>query len=118
MKTIISGSRSINSYPEVEKAIEESGFIITEVVSGGARGVDKLGEDYAVMHDIPIKQFLPKFDDENHRSRWLAPLDRNTEMANYAEACIVVWDGKSKGSQDMFKKASAKGLRIFMKVIT
>lgn len=118
MRTIIAGSREITDYDLVLKAIEESGYTITEVVSGGARGVDVLGEKWAEKAGIPVKQFLPKFDPENFRSKWLAPLERNTEMANYAEALILVWDGKSTGSQDMFKKASKNKLKIHVKRTT
>lgn len=44
MRTIIAGSRSITDYALIQKAVSESGFEITEVVSGGAIGVDRLGE--------------------------------------------------------------------------
>ena len=44
MKTIIAGSRSIDDITIVAAAVEASGFDITEVISGGARGVDHLGE--------------------------------------------------------------------------
>lgn len=115
MKVIIAGSRDISDYDMVSQAIDESGFAITEVVSGGARGVDRLGEHWAHNFGVPVKQFLPKFDPDNFRTRWTAPLARNTDMAEYAEALILVWDGKSKGSQDMFKKAAKKGLKIYVK---
>ena len=44
MKVIVTGSRIINDPAVVERAIDESGFTITELVSGGARGVDRLAE--------------------------------------------------------------------------
>ena len=59
MKTIVAGSRSIIDYKIVKRAIESCGFIITELVSGGANGVDKLGERYAYENSIPIVQFIP-----------------------------------------------------------
>jgi hypothetical protein len=118
MKTIIAGSRDILDYGAVVSAINESGYTITEVVSGGARGVDKMGERWADEHKIPVRQFLPKFEEENLRTRWTAPLARNVEMAEYAEALVLIWDGKSKGSQHMFKQASAKGLKIHVKRTT
>lgn len=50
MKTIIAGSRTINDYLLVKKligrAIKYYRVDITEVVSGGAIGVDKLGEKW------------------------------------------------------------------------
>lgn len=47
MRTIIAGSRGINDFSEVLAAIEESGFTLTAVISGGARGVDLLGERFS-----------------------------------------------------------------------
>lgn len=44
MKVIIAGSRTLHSYDLVVRAVKDSGLQITEVVSGGARGVDRLGE--------------------------------------------------------------------------
>lgn len=55
MKVIIAGSRDIVSYPIVTSAVHQSGFEITEVVSGGARGADRLGEAYAKNNDIALK---------------------------------------------------------------
>lgn len=54
MKTIIAGSRSINEYALVERAIREGGFDIEEVVSGGAAGVDQIGEQWARRNGIPV----------------------------------------------------------------
>ena len=45
MKTIIAGSRSITDIQLLYDAIRESGFQITEVVCGEARGADRLGGD-------------------------------------------------------------------------
>lgn len=53
MKVIVAGSRWIDNYDVVKQAIEESGFEITEVVSGVARGADTLGENWADANDVP-----------------------------------------------------------------
>lgn len=38
-------------------------------------------------------------------------------MADYADAMILVWDGKSRGSANMLKQAREKGLKIYEKVV-
>lgn len=38
MKTIIAGGRNVTTYSYVEEAVKQSGFHITEVISGCARG--------------------------------------------------------------------------------
>lgn len=113
MKVIIAGSRGITDYKEVLRAIVDADFDITEVVSGGARGVDRLGEHYARLQKIPIKRFTPEWKCEvgfNPR----AGLDRNVEMAGYADALIAIWDDKSKGTKHMIEVARRAGLQVFV----
>lgn len=55
MKTIIAGSRDIDDYNAIKTAITNSGYVVTEVVSGRAKGVDKLGEKWATDNNIPVK---------------------------------------------------------------
>mgnify|MGYP000025132384 CR=1 FL=1 len=97
MKVIIAGSRDGFVARNVFEAIEESKFIITEVVSGGARGVDRDGEYWAKLNNIPIKLFPADWD----KYKKAAGVIRNIEMAMYADALIAVWDGKSKGTKHM-----------------
>lgn len=96
MKVIIAGSRSIDSFPEVFRAIVDSKFDIEEVVCGGAQGVDAIGATYASWHDIPVKVFKPDWS----KGRKAGPI-RNREMAKYADALIAVWDGQSRGTDNM-----------------
>jgi hypothetical protein len=113
MKTIIAGSRNIEDYRIVKEAIEESQVNITEVVSGCARGVDNLGEQWAKQNRIPIKKFPADWKKHNKAA---GPI-RNTEMAKYGEVLIAIWDGKSKGTHDMINKAIHEGLQVFIKMV-
>ena len=99
MRVIIAGSRTIEDYDLVKKAIKDSGFDITEVVSGGAIGVDCLGEWWAEENDIPVKEFTAYW----HIQGKPAGILRNQQMALYANALIAVWDGKSKGTKHMIE---------------
>ena len=60
MKVLICGSRSIN--PDIEDAVNKSGLNVTEVVTGGARGVDKAAEMWAKSKGIPCTVYLPDWD--------------------------------------------------------
>lgn len=62
MKVIICGGRDFNDYGQLKKAIAKSGFLITEVVSGGASGADALGERWAAENGIPVKKFPAEWD--------------------------------------------------------
>lgn len=100
LKVVIAGSRGITDYNLVEVAIAQSDFSIGEVVSGCARGVDTLGERWAKSANIPIKQFWPDWG----RFGRAAGKYRNSEMAAYADAAIILWDGESKGTLDMIHR--------------
>lgn len=108
MKVIIAGSRGIQDYSMVEKAVRESGFTVTEVVSGTASGVDRLGERWAREHGVPVKQFPANWDELGKRAGYL----RNAEMVTYAEALIAVWDGRSPGTNHTVKLAREAGLPV------
>ena len=97
MKVIIAGSRKGFVARNVFEAIEESNFVITEVVSGCARGVDRDGEYWAKLNNIPVKLFPADWESHGKSAGYL----RNLEMAEYADALIAVWDGKSKGTFNM-----------------
>jgi hypothetical protein len=110
MKIIVAGSRSIESLGVVTRAIEESGFKITEIVSGHAKGVDRLGEQYALMRGIPTKIFPANWDKHGKAA---GPM-RNREMADYADAAIVVWDGVSVGTKHMIYEMNKRGKKCYI----
>lgn len=116
MKCIIAGSRSITDYNFLLNAIEESKFKITEVISGGALGVDSLGEQWANEHTIPILKFIPEWKKYGK----VAGHIRNEKMAKYVApdgGCIILHDGKSPGSSNMRKTAKKMGLKLFYIVV-
>lgn len=110
MKVIVAGSRSIDNYDLIEECIQESGFIVNEVVSGGAKGVDRVGEAWAAAHRIAITRFPA--DWETH-GKAAGPI-RNGLMADYADALIAIWDGESRGTKNMIKTAERAGLPIMV----
>jgi hypothetical protein len=114
MKTIIAGSRDITDYEFVAAAIAASGFDVTEVVSGGARGVDNLGELWAKRRGINPSVFKADWT----KFGKAAGAIRNEFMANLpgVEALIAVRNGgKSSGTDDMVSRAKAKGLKGFVR---
>jgi hypothetical protein len=100
MKVIIAGSRKIKDPEIVLNAIENSGYNITEVVSGKAKGVDTIGEAYANMMEIPIKEFPAEW---TKYGKTIAGPIRNKEMSLYADAAIIIWNGTSTGTHNMIQ---------------
>lgn len=116
MKVIIAGSRGISDLKEVTLAMFECPFKATEVVSGAARGVDTLGEEWAEKHKIPVTQF-PAIWKTNGIFDKSAGYKRNLKMAEYADGLVAIWDGNSKGTKHMIDIAKSKGLLVHVHLI-
>jgi len=101
VKVAVIGSRNL-AVKNLEKYLPEG---TTEIVSGGARGIDSCAKNYANANGIPLKEFLPNYD-EFGRS---APLLRNLEIIDYADIVLAFWDGKSRGTKFVIDKCRAKG---------
>jgi hypothetical protein len=110
MITIIAGCRDFNNCLVVIEAIKSSGIPISKVISGGATGVDFLGEAWAIQHHIP-KQIFPANWKEYGKS---AGPRRNQEMVDIADALIACWDYTSRGTLDIINKAKTKGLQVYI----
>lgn len=112
MKLIIAGSRNITVSPvEIDAALKSAGLYggqVDEVVSGNAHGVDSCGEAWAKLAGAEIKLFLPDWKAFGAKA---GPM-RNAEMAEYGDALLLIWDGKSKGSASMRNEARKRGLKI------
>ena len=115
MKVIIAGSRHCTDRKLLDEAIRESGFKITGVVSGGARGVDTMGEDWAAEHGVSIHLYAAEWD---KYGRAAGPI-RNQQMAkdSGAEALIALKSSEARGTASMIKEAKKAGLKIFVKEI-
>lgn len=110
MKTIIAGSRTIYDYNCLKNAIAASKFNISTVISGTAKGADKLGEIYAKNRKIPLEQFPANWNKYGKSAGYI----RNAEMAKNADALIALWDGKSKGTKHMIDIANKNNLIVFI----
>lgn len=99
MKVIVAGSREISDPSVILGAMQASEFIFTEIVSGGARGVDKIGERIAKRRKIPVRVFPAHWGVHGLRA---GPI-RNAEMGAYADGLVAIWDGKSTGTKHMIE---------------
>lgn len=99
MKVIIAGSRTITDYETLKSAIKLSEFKIIEVVSGGAIGVDALGERFAKTNNILLTRILANWNFYGKAAGFI----RNNEMSVYADALIAIWDGRSKGTKHIIE---------------
>ena len=98
MKLIIAGSRTLEpNVGLIEMLIRHFGIWPEEVVSGTAAGMDQAGERWACGR---VKVNIRRFPADWSKGRG-AGFVRNAEMAEYADALLLIWDGESKGSAHM-----------------
>ena len=103
MKVAVIGSRSLN-IDNIGKYLPEG---VTEIVSGGAKGIDSCVREYAKKKGIKLTEILPEYSKYGRG----APLRRNLEIIAYADEVVAFWDGKSRGTKfviDNCKKQSKK----------
>lgn len=110
MRVIIAGGRNVTDEKHLFYALHQCTFPITEVVSGGARGADYLGENHAICSDIDLTVFPADWGTYGKR----AGVIRNIQMAEYADALIALWDGKSRGTQHMIETMQKQNKPIFV----
>lgn len=101
LKVIIAGSRNFNDYQKLKETLdlllEKYKDQEIEIVSGTAKGADKLGEKYAEEKGFKVKKFPANWDEFGKKAGFL----RNEDMAKYASHAVIFWDGVSKGSKHM-----------------
>lgn len=118
MRCVIAGGRDIEDMSALIAALDACPWSheIREVVSGGARGADALGERLAHRRRWHVTIFRADWEGEGKAA---GPL-RNRRMATYAARCpaggglVALWDGKSKGTKNMIAEAKRAGLRVFV----
>lgn len=100
MKYAIIGSRSYANYAQFEATVDIY-TDITEIISGGARGVDKMAERYAEEHNMPCKIFLPDWDKYGKSAGYI----RNKDIVAAADKILAFWDFESKGTKHTLQLA-------------
>ena len=106
MKLAIIGSRTL-SVDDLGKYLPQG---ITEIVSGGAIGIDRQAAEHAKKNNIPLTEFLPDYA----RYKRGAPLQRNKQIAQYADAVLAFWDGRSKGTQYTIQQFEKLGKQVII----
>lgn len=91
MKIAVIGSRTL-TVRNLEKYIPKD---TTEIISGGANGIDRCAKEFAVKNNIRYTEFLPEYKIHGR----YAPLKRNLEIIDNADFVLAFWDGKSRGTK-------------------
>lgn len=116
MRLIIAGSRIFNDYGILKgetdsfiDSLRNKGLLEDDdeviIISGGAKGADKLGERYAKERGYKCEVYIPDWSEGKK-----AGILRNIIMGDTSDACIVFIVNGSRGSLHMANYSSKKGL--------
>lgn len=117
-RVIIAGGRDFNDYKRLNKILDRvlktalhrfnEGVDQLEIAEGGALGADMGGRLYAIAEGIPFKTFEADWNTHGKSAGYI----RNKKMANYSDALVAFWDGRSKGTKMMIDLAYEYGLEV------
>lgn len=119
-RVIIAGSRTFCTEAHYKMLEAQMDALILEfglpdeIVSGAARGADRLGERYARENSIAIKSMPADWDTYGKSAGYV----RNKDMADYGTCLVVFWDGQSRGTNHMIELAMKKGLDVVLTTFT
>ena len=108
MKVAIVGSRGLQVL-HLEKYLPAG---VTEIISGGAKGVDTCAREYALSHGLKFTELLPEYT----RYGKAAPLKRNLSIIQRADLVLAFWDGTSHGTKHVIQNCKKQGVpvRVFV----
>lgn len=114
LRLIVAGSRKWPWRKYVFDAIsfytKNYDFQHIEIVEGEATGPDLWGRQWAEERGVTVRSFPADWDGEGLRAGYI----RNAKMAEYGNALLAFWDGKSNGTKDMINKARDAGLHVIV----
>ncbi len=108
MKVAVIGSRGLR----VEDLGKYLPIETTEIISGGARGVDTSAREYALRHGVKLTEYLPEYKLYGRS----APLKRNITIIENADLVLAFWDGESKGTKYVIDNCKKRNipLQVFL----
>lgn len=115
-RVIVAGGRNFTDYTLMEKNLDAA--LVNRlphvvIIHGDCKGADRLSEIYAKARGLQYERVPAEWDKYGDS----AGPKRNEEMARdkQADACVVFWDGKSRGSWNMIKMA--KKYKLALRVV-
>ena len=104
MKVAVIGSRGLQ-VNHLEDYLPEG---VTEIVSGGAKGIDTCARNYALAHGLALTEFLPEYEKYGRG----APLRRNITIIEYADFVLAFWDGSSRGTKFVIDNCKKRNIPV------
>lgn len=105
MKLAIIGSRTLTKV-DISAYMPEN---VTEIISGGAKGIDTLAEEYADKHKLSKHIIRPEYQKYPRKS---APIIRNKLIVDQCDTLLAFWDKQSKGTLSTIQYANKVGKKV------
>lgn len=105
---LVAGGRDFDDYARVKADLAKHNPEV--IVSGMARGADKLGVKYANENGGQLKEFPAQWDKYGKSAGY----KRNQQMLDEGKPDLVLiyWDGISKGTKHMLDIAKRAGVKV------
>ncbi len=119
MRLAVVGSRNFTNAQVIYNFLDNfcRGKNIQLVVSGGARGVDRIASSWAKSKNIDVLIIRPDYDKYPPK---IAPIIRNREIVNKSDFVLSFWDGKSRGTKfviDYCKQVNKPNKIVFIDLL-
>lgn len=118
MRIIITGDRDFLDYERLEQIMlqimEKYPNETVEIVAGGDKGAESIGELFALKHYLKVARFPANWRRYGSSAGYI----RNSDMIDYARQekgiLIAFWDGKSGGTKNIIQLAKRWGLEVIV----
>lgn len=104
MKVAVVGTRDLK-IDNLQDYLPEN---VTEIVSGCARGVDKIAKEYALNNNIPFKEFSPDFKKFGEAAIYI----RNLRIVAYSDLVVAFWNGISGGTKSVIDNCKKSNVPV------
>ena len=114
-RLIVAGSRSVTDYSMLrewlDKLLSHRDPSTVSIVSGTARGVDQMGEQYAQERGLALWKMPALWKEQGKAAGYL----RNQQMAWFGTHLAALWDGESPGTRAMIRMGAKETLSVRVK---
>ena len=104
MRVAVIGSRGL----QIENLGDYLPLETTEIISGGAKGVDICAREYAQRHGLKLTEYLPEYSQYGRA----APLKRNITIIENADLVMAFWDGRSCGTKYVIDNCKKRNIPL------
>ncbi len=110
MKVAVIGSRGL----QIENLGDYLPPETTEIISGGAHGVDACAREYAQRQGLKLTEYLPEYS----RYGRAAPLKRNITIIENADLVLAFWDGRSRGTKYVIDNCKKRNIPVEIHILS